>query len=552
MHKSTSYLVVLFLWIICSSVYAGNNYNKPALKSSQLVPGTYEPNTVMVKLRSAAVQARLASENFSSLNVLLKQMGQKSFQQIYPNHIKPASLARLGKPEVDLSLIYELTFSSPQRLEDILLKLKSDPNVLYAEPKYISKSLYTPNDPNIGSQYYLNLIKSFQGWDISKGDSNVVVGVTDEGFDLTHPDLVNSIKYNYKDPIDGIDNDNDHYIDNYFGWNVASNNNNVAVDGGLDHGVAVAGLAAATTDNAVGMAGAGFRCKFLPVKIQAGGALKNEFMAIVYAADHGCQIINCSWGHVGGGSQYEQDIINYATGKNCLVVAAAGNNNDEGVFYPASYEYVISVGATNDKDQKGIWSSSAGPKGSNFGSNLDVCAPGVSVYTTVKNGGYVGYANGTSFACPIVSGCAAIIKSKFPAYTGLQVGERLRATCDFIDTVSGNAIYAGKLGRGRINLARALTAVTPSVRLDPIVRTDGKGDNFLAGDTMAIYGTFSNFLDPANNLTVSLSTTSPYITLVNSTFTIGSLGTLKSLKSNTKPFLVVINSNAPLFSKVTF
>jgi serine protease len=479
-------------------------------------------------------------------------IGKKTLKQLYEKHDKSNLRLSSTKQGPDLSLIYEITFSSTKSIGEVILQLQADPHIQYAEPKYISKSLYTPNDPNIGTQYYLNLLKSFQAWDVSKGDSNVVIGVTDEGFDLTHPDLINSIKYNYKDPIDGVDNDNDGYIDNYYGWNVASNNNNVTVDGSLDHGVAVAGLAAATTDNATGMAGTGFRCKFLPIKIEAANALKNEFNGIVYAADHGCQIINCSWGHVGGYSQYEQDIINYATSKNCLVLASAGNNNDEGIFFPASYQYVISVAATNNKDQKGTWVGSSGPHGSNYGHYVDVCAPGVDVYTTVKGGGYVGYANGTSFACPIASGCAAIIKSKYPAYNGLQVGERLRATCDFIDTVNGNASFAGKLGRGRINLFRALTVNTPSIRMDPISISDGKGNNFLAGDTFQITGKFTNFLDPASNLSINISSNSGFITIVNANVNIGAMGTLTVADISKNPFLVRVNPNTPSFTIVTF
>jgi serine protease len=530
-------VLLILLNPFAQSVQAGNDPKK--METVKALSGDFEPNTVIIKLKSLTSQARLANGQSNSLNALLNSLGKKSMKQLYAHHGKKNAEKHPSEtPEIDLSLIYELKFDANTHLDQILKKLREDPNILYAEPKYISKSLYTPNDPDIAAQYYLNLLKSFQAWDISKGDTNIVIGVTDEGFDLTHPDLVQSVKYNYKDPIDGLDNDGDGYIDNYYGWNVASNNNIVTVDGNLDHGVAVAGLAAATTDNATGMAGNGFRCKYLPIKIEAAGALKNEFMGIVYAADHGCQIVNCSWGHTGGPSQYEQDIITYATSKNCLVVAAAGNNNDEGTFYPASYQYVISVAATNSSDQKGVWNAASGPKGSNYG--------------YLKNGKYVGYANGTSFACPIAAGCAAMIKSQFPSYNCLQVGERLRATCDFIDTVSGNAIFAGKLGRGRINLYSALTAVTPSIRMDPINFADGKGNNFLAGDTMAIFGKFTNFLDPAVNLNITLTSNSPYVSIINGGIPYGPLKTLAAFSNQSKPFLAIISPNTPLYTKVLF
>ena len=132
--------------------------------------------------------------------------------------------------------------------------------------------MYQPNDPSADSvtQYHLKNIQAYLGWAISKGDTNTVIGIVDTGTDWDHPDLQDNIKHNYADTIDGVDNDNDGYIDNYRGWDLGENDNDPSSSVssfGVHHGTGVSGIAAATTDNSKGVAGVGFKCKFLPVKI---------------------------------------------------------------------------------------------------------------------------------------------------------------------------------------------------------------------------------------------------------------------------------------------
>src|ERR1700741_2763296 len=146
------------------------------------------------------------------------------------------------------------------------------------EPHYVPRPLYTPNDPDATTkQYYLAQIKAYQAWSVTKGDTNIVVGITDTGFDLDHPDMLNAIKYNYMDPVNGIDDDGDGYIDNYTGFDLADNDNNPTVNTNVPngaqpyHGAAVSGIAAARADNSIGVAGIGFNCLYLPIKIAEQG-----------------------------------------------------------------------------------------------------------------------------------------------------------------------------------------------------------------------------------------------------------------------------------------
>ncbi|MBL0046922.1 MAG: S8 family serine peptidase [Bacteroidetes bacterium] len=517
----------------------------------KLSPGVnekdYFANTIIFKVNEDyRSNCSLHAIENTSLTQALNYLGATGLVKKFPNHQLPAKKEnKSGQKLIDLSLIYEFTYTTKVSVEKAANLLLKSGILDYAEPHYLPHFDYQPNDPQatVSGQYHLNKINAYAAWDISKGDTNIVIGITDTGTEPTHQDLFANIKHNYADPIDGLDNDSDGYVDNYTGWDVGMNDNDPSWEGN-PHGVHVSGCAAASTDNLTGVAGSGFDCKFLPVKIaDAGGALISAYEGIIYAADHGCGIINCSWGSSGGG-QFGQNAVDYATiNKDALVVCAAGNDNVSTPHYPSAFNNAFSVASTTTNDNKSSFS--------NFGYTIDVCAPGSNINATYPGNSYT-QISGTSMASPVAAGAAAIVKAMFPQYTALQIGEQLKATCDPINAAT-LGVYAGKLGKGRINLFQGATNVNAkSVTMMNRNVTDGNDNAFVGNDTLQISGDFVNFLAPLTNLNVTLSSTSPYVTILNNTFPVGAMTTLQQVSNSATPFRVKISPTSPANVAVTF
>jgi len=547
----------LLLFLVSSIFFSfKNNDDKKTIKGNNnyfrlaegLTENDFVPNTIIFKLKESNRNvARINEIDNIAINTALSSLNA-TVSKMFTDAVKPVQeLSSTGEKYADLSLIYIVKYKSSKNIEEAVNEIYNSGEVEYVQPKYVYKVLFNPNDPSIGSQYFLNKIQANAGWDIQQGDTNVVIGIVDTGTDWDHPDLIGNIKYNYADPINGIDDDIDGFIDNYRGWDTGDDDNDpmVGPSGNQTHGSHVSGCADASTNNAIGVASPGFKCKFLPVKTSQNSDpnayLVTGFEGIKYAADHGCNVINCSWGG-GGGGQFEQDVINYATiNKNALVVCAAGNNNSSATFYPAGYKYVLSVAATTSSDTKSSFS--------NYGNTIDVCAPGSNIYSSVYNNSYASW-DGTSMASPIVAGTCAIVKSQFPTYNAMQVGEKVRVTSDNIDAL--NPSYTGKLGRGRINMLRALTVSSPAVRLNSHIVTDGNNNVPQPNDTLNILGTFINYLDATTNVTAVITTTSSAVTMLNGTSTLGIMTTLESKTNNDDPFRVKVNATAAANSIVDF
>lgn len=547
---------------------------------NKVTTNDYIPRTVIFKLKE---QYRGLSDKNSVHHAQLKQilsyLGVHKLEKKFPNHLPPAEKYNsLHQAYADLSMIYELTYTNNVDLEDAINQVLSTGIMEFAEPHYIYQlNNVTPNDPSITNQSgFLTRIRAYAAWDLamggSQGTSSVVIAIVDSGTDIDHPDLASQYVLNTADPINGTDDDNDGYIDNYRGWdlagadynNIVGDNNANVTGNNNNHGSHVAGCAAAATNNSVGVAGIGWNCKLLPIKCSADNDTRGSggvgyviagYEGITYAADHGAKIINCSWGGPGGGA-FGQTIVDYATvNKNCLVVAAAGNTGLDEQNFPSSFNYVLSVAATNSStDTKASFST--------FHYDVDISTPGNQIYSTLYNNSYQSM-SGTSMASPITAGGAGLVQSKFNYTNALQIGQRLKQTSDNHYTSGPNITGTGntgaslqnRLGKGRMNLQRALTDPTaPSVVFSNRVVNDHNDNAFVIGDSLFITGDFTNYLNATTNLVATITATAggAYVTVVDNSTNIGVLNTLSTTNNNADPFKFKINPGTPLNAKITF
>jgi subtilisin family serine protease len=363
-------------------------------------------------------------------------------------------------------------------VEEAVSLYRADPDVEYAEPNYIRRAFLMPNDPHFNELWGLDNtgqtggapdadIDAPEAWDIQTDCRGVVIAVLDTGAVLDHEDLKESIWRNMMEDWsngspsnDGVDNDGNGKIDDYWGWDFVNNDNDPDDDNSIGdyyHGTHVAGIIAARGNNGVGITGICWAASMMILKIldeDGNGDVAGELAAIEYAIDKGARIINLS---LGGSlySQSEYESIEAASYKGVLVIAAAGNggydqigdniNENETPEYPASYdlENIISVTAADHNDALPSWA--------NYGpASVDVAAPGVEIYSTMAGDSYQ-YLSGSSMAAPHVAGLAALIWAYHGGLTYAQV------KAGILNGVDPKSSLEGKiLTRGRINAFTSL------------------------------------------------------------------------------------------------
>jgi len=356
-------------------------------------------------------------------------------------------------------------------MDEMLQILAHDPLVIEVRDVPLGKIHATvfPNDPlfsyewglhNYGQTiegqegYFDADIDAPEAWYYVQGRSDIVIAILDTGIDLNHEDLKNKLWINTKEiPNNGIDDDFNGFIDDYYGWDFVNNDNDPSDDHILSHGTHVAGIAAAETNNNKGIAGVNWYVKLMPLKIlddNGGGSFEDLEKGIRYAVNNGAKIINLSLASTDTdiGVEYQ---IREAYNKGVVIVAAAGNE-DRSVCFPARLSQVIAVGATDNKDHR--WYEREGV-GSNYGEELDLTAPGKDIYSTIRNNSY-GYKTGTSMSAPFVSGAVALVLSKYPELTPEKVREHLMLTADVLGP-PGSPYY----GAGRLNIYKAVYDTLP-------------------------------------------------------------------------------------------
>lgn len=371
-------------------------------------------------------------------------------------------------PGLNLTLdkTYRIHFSNINLIDNLITALSALPFIEFAEkaPLYRTIGFATPNDVD-AQQQYLDKIYAEAAWDISTGSQNVVVAVIDNAVRIDHEDLVASLWQN-PTPTTGI---LDRYPNDVNGWDVSDNDNDPsppAINSGnatFFHGTHCAGIAGATTNNGKGVASIGYGVRIMGVKCSpssgSGNTLPDSYDGIYYAIQANANIISMSFGGSSGGFDTGQNLMNSAYAKGIVLVASSGNNGQEVAYYPAAYDHVIAVGSTDSDDGMSDFS--------NYGSHIDVLAPGRNIYSLkAETASSYGNASGTSMSAPLVAGLCALMKSDQPSLNPDQLETQLKSSCD--DVSAENPGLTGKIGAGRINAVQALGGTVPTVGVNDL------------------------------------------------------------------------------------
>ena len=459
------------------------------------------------------VDKGIVTTNIQSLDKLNSTYNISEMDRVFP----PVKGMEEKYSKYGLDLWYEITFSAKSASNEAIVEAYGKlPEIAVAEPIHEIRLIQPGkpvmadlagskssgdqpyNDPYLPKQWHYNNtgqtggkpgadINLYNAWKISTGSPNVIVAIMDQGVDFSHEDLAANMWVNQAElnGLPNVDDDGNGYKDDIYGFNFADNMGKINPD---FHGTHVAGTIAAINDNGIGVAGiAGGSAtkpgvRLMSCQILGGVSQGNLPNSYVYAANNGAVISQNSWGYTSVGT-IDQAVLtgidyfiaeagNYPGSpmKGGVVIFAAGNDNWEGEWWPGCYDKVISVSALNASFTKASYS--------NFAPWVDISAPGGessddynmpgsqqqsgysnAVLSTFNNNGY-GYLEGTSMACPHVTGVTALIVSKYggPVFTPDELKKHLLTGVSNIDTIPGNSNYTGKLGAGAINAALALAA----------------------------------------------------------------------------------------------
>jgi thermitase len=389
-----------------------------------------------------------------------------------------------------LGAFYKVYIDRYKDLTIICKDIEKDPGVEFAEPDFIGEAAgessrienlpYKPNDEFFSRQWGLYNdgttpttrgragksgadINAIKGWDITTGSDDVIVGIMDSGVKFNHPDLAGRIWMNPKETRNGIDDDNNGYVDDLYGWNFAYENSNVSDDGG--HGTNIAGTIGANTNNTIGYAGVDHKCKLMICKNLDNDNL-GEYSwwasSLYYSANNGAKVINMSE----GGYDYSKTLktaVDYAYNLGAIIIASMMNKNNGDSYYPASFKNVLAVGATDSDDGRCKQFTWGG--GSNWGKHIAVVAPGNRIYGLdfKDNFNYDVYWSGTSQATAYASGLASLLLAQNNRRTNDDLRKIITSTAkDGIgDPKEDSEGWDEYYGYGRIDIFAALNYDRP-------------------------------------------------------------------------------------------
>ncbi|MDO8681934.1 MAG: S8 family serine peptidase [Armatimonadota bacterium] len=368
--------------------------------------------------------------------------------------------------KLDKVRVHRIKLPPGLSVEKAIEAYRKNPNVEYAGPNHILRLDYSPNDQHYVDDWQWGLyspgavrrdIHAPEAWDITTGSSDIIIAVVDTGARSYHEDLQGA------GPGPKI----------LPGYNAVANSTNTNDTNG--HGTFVSGIAAADTDNYIGMAGVAWNARILPIKVIEGefGYEADAAEGIIWAVDNGAKVLNMSFGGYDDVPVMEQ-AIDYAWSNGCVSVCSSGNDSINELHYPSAYTNALAVGASDEYDQR--WDDFF-LGGSNFGPWLDVMAPGTNILSSyieedwVFDLGYYTLGTGTSASAPFVSGIAALLWSEHPNWTNYQIVQQIISTCDDIGATGWDI----ETGAGRVNAFKALVLAPQTVGSIKTMKTLSNG-----------------------------------------------------------------------------
>jgi len=434
------------------------------------------------------------------LDAVVAQWGLQSVDAAF--HVAEARslLQWQRRGETELTNVVLIEYSPPgldssilqQRLATIEGVRWAAPNARFTgDPREL-----VPDDPQYGSQYHHPLMRNDDAWDITLGDSSIIMGITDDGVDTDHEDLIENIWTNPGEtPGDGIDNDSNGYVDDVHGWDFVNDNNNPNPNSSGDgHGTHVAGIAGARTNNGTGVAGTAGAATIMPLQFYDSSmswTAADIAESFAYGVDNGALILSTSYNiNIWVGDPTVTAAFDYIYDQGALHFNSAGNGSELNPVRQSFHQTML-VASTDSGDVLSSFS--------NYGTGIDLAAPGSSILSTLIGDGY-GTNSGTSMAAPNAAGVAALIWSANPTWTRDQVGAQLYFTADNID--AQNPGFEGLLGGGRVNAYNAVTATLPAPKLAQANGLPSEGGALIA-DLSSFELRFDQILDPATVNTAS-------------------------------------------------
>jgi subtilisin family serine protease len=382
---------------------------------------------------------------------------------------------------VELEAWYRLSLASSEDPEKIAADFAALERVEFAQPNYLRRHAATGEQDSL-----YNLQWSLQeiGWRADVEAAEVVVAIIDSGVEYDHPDLEGQLWLNPGEVngLDGVDDDGNGYVDDLVGWDFSDapglpgQGDYLERDGDprdeSGHGTHVAGIVGAASGNSRGITGMAPNARLMVLRagfnLPSGGYLEDDDIAaaIVYAADNGAQVINMSWGDPRP-APLVRDAVRYAAASGVILVAAAGNEGEDAVFYPARFSETIAVGAVAPRGEVLAFS--------NWGPSIDLVAPGQSILSLFLGGGY-GERSGTSMAAPHVTGMVALLLGRRPEWQSDEVRAVLRATARDVHAVGWDVFS----GAGSLDFSALTIADPPLVRIkNPVQDSVVQGEKAL-------------------------------------------------------------------------